>query len=42
MEWGEAVGRETMRTGGKVLTDIVARKSTDDMSAGDIVSKHVT
>jgi len=34
-----AVGRETMRTGGKILTDIAER---DDVSAGYIVSKHVT
>jgi len=33
------LGRETLRTGGKILIDIAAR---DDVSAGDIVSKHVT
>jgi len=36
------VGRETLRTGGKILTDFAARKSTDAVSAADIVSKHVT
>jgi len=37
------VGRETLLTGGKILTVIAARKSTDDGTcAGDIVSKHVT
>ena len=35
----KAVGRETLRTGGKILTDIAAR---DEVSAGDIVSKQVT
>jgi len=35
----KALGRETLRTGGKILTDIAAR---DDVNAGDIVSKHVT
>ena len=35
----KTLSRETLRTGGKLLTDIAAR---DDMSAGDIVSKHVT
>jgi len=35
----KAVGRQTLRTGGKILTDIAAR---DDVSDGDIVSKHVT
>jgi len=38
----KAVGRETLRTGGKIVTDIAARKSIDDVSAGDIVSKYVT
>ena len=39
----KAVGRETLRTGGKVLTDIAERKSTDNApSAGDIACKHVT
>jgi len=33
------VARETLYTGGKVLTDIA---EYDDMSSGDIVSKHVT
>ena len=35
----KAVGRETLRTGGKILTDIAAR---DEVSAGDIISKQVT
>jgi len=36
------VGSETLRTVGKILTDIVERKATDvdAPSAGDIVSKH--
>jgi len=38
----KAVGHETLRTGGKIPTDIATRKSIDDLSAGDIVSKHVT
>jgi len=38
----KAVGRETLRTGAKILTDIAERKPTDAMTAGDIVSKHVT
>jgi len=33
------VGRETLRTGGKILSDIAERY---DVSVGDIVSKHVT
>ena len=33
------MGRETLRTGGKILTDIA---KCDDVSAGDKVSKHVT
>jgi len=33
------LGHETLRTGGKILTDIGA---CDDVRAGDIVSKHVT
>ena len=33
------MGRETLRTGGKILTDIAAR---DEVSAGDIISKQVT
>ena len=36
------MGRETLRTGDKILTDIAARNSTDDVSTGDIVPKHVT
>jgi hypothetical protein len=35
------VGRETLRTGGKILTDI-AKNNSPDISARDIVSKHVT
>jgi len=38
----KAVGRETLRTGGKTLTDIAERNHTDTMTAGDIVSKHAT
>ena len=39
----KAVGRETLRTGGKILTDIAERSPTDTTTtAGDIVSKHVT
>jgi len=34
----KAVGCKMLRTSGKILTDIAAR---DDVSAGDIVSKHV-
>jgi hypothetical protein len=37
----KAVGRHTLRTGGKILTDIAVNKSPD-VSASDIVSKHVT
>jgi len=38
-----AVGHETLRTGGKFLPNITAGKSTDDeTSAGDRVSKHIT
>jgi hypothetical protein len=36
----KAVGRETLRTGGKILSDIAVNKSPD-VSAGDIVSKYV-
>ena len=41
--WSEAkaLGRETLCAAGKILTAIAARKSTDDVSAGDIVSEHV-
>jgi hypothetical protein len=35
------VGRETFRTGGKILTDIAEIKSTE-LSPKDILSKHVT
>jgi len=38
----KAVGRETLRTGGKILADIAERSPTDTTTAGDIVSKHVT
>ena len=38
----KAVDRETLPTGGKILTDIAARKSSNDVSAGDIMSKRVT
>jgi len=37
----KAVVRETLRTGGKILTDIAVNKS-HDVSPKDIVSKHVT
>jgi len=35
------VSLKTLRTAGKILTDIAASKSTEDASAGDIVFKHV-
>jgi len=38
----KAVGREKLRTGGKILTDIAERSPTDTATAGDIVSKHMT
>jgi len=38
----KGVCRETLRTGGKILIYIAEYKSSDDVSAGDIVSKHVT
>ena len=37
----KAVARETLRTGGKILTDIAENKSSE-LSPKDIVSKHVT
>jgi hypothetical protein len=37
----KAVGRETLRTSGKILTNIAENKSPD-VSAGDIVSRHVS
>ena len=37
----KAVGRETLRTGGKILTDIAENKSPEVRPRG-IVSKHVT
>ena len=37
----KAVVRETLRTGGKILTDITENKSPE-LSPKDIVSKHVT
>jgi len=39
---GKAVGHETLRTGGKILTDIAERSLTDSTSSGDIVSKLAT
>ena len=36
-----ACGRETLRTGGKILSDIAENKSPE-VSAGDIISRHVT
>ena len=41
MEWAKAVGRETLRTGGNILTDIAENKSPE-LSPNDIGSKHVT
>jgi len=39
----KTVGLETLRTDGKILTDIAELNSTDNApSAGDIVSKHET
>jgi len=38
----KAVGRETLRTDGKILTDIAESSPTDVTTVGDIVSKHVT
>jgi len=35
------LGSETLRTSGKILTDIAERSPTDTTSAGDKVSKHV-
>ena len=42
--WSEAkaVGRENLRIGDKILTDIATRMYTADVSTGDIVSKHVS
>ena len=37
----KAVSRETLRTGGKILTDIAENKSPE-LSPKDIVSKHVS
>ena len=37
----KAFGRETLPSGGEILTYIVARKSIDEVSSGDRVSKHV-
>ena len=37
----KAFGRETLRTGGKILSDIAENKSPE-VSAGDIISRHVT
>ena len=42
MERDQVSGLEMLLAGGKILTDIAARKSNDDVSAGDIVSKHLT
>ena len=41
MARAKAVGRETLRTGGKMLTDIAENKSPE-LSHKDIVSKQVT
>ena len=38
---GKAVFRETLRTGGKILTDIAGDR-LPQLSPKDIVSKHVT
>jgi len=37
----QAFGREMLRTGGKILSDIEENRSAD-VSDGDIVSRHVT
>jgi hypothetical protein len=37
----KAVGRETLRTGGQILADM-AENTSPDVSAKDIVSKHVS
>ena len=37
----KALGRESFRTGGKILSDIAENRSPE-VSAGDIVSRHVT
>ena len=39
--WAKTVGRETMRTGGMILTDIAENKSPE-LSTKNIVSKYVT
>src|SRR5215468_6659971 len=36
----KVVGRETLRTGGKIL-QVIADNSSPDVKAGDIVSKHI-
>jgi len=36
------VARETLHTGGKILTDIAERSPTETTTAVDIVSKHMT
>jgi hypothetical protein len=41
VERGKAVSRETLRTSGKILSDI-AEINSPEVSAGDIVSKLVT
>ena len=35
------MGSETLRTGGKILTDIAERSPTDTATAGDILAKHM-
>ena len=36
------MGRETLPTDGKIVTDNASSKSTVNVSAGDMVSKHIT
>jgi len=40
VDWAKAVGRETLRTGGKMLTDI-SKIMSPDVRTEDIISKHV-
>ena len=38
----KTLGRESLRTGGKILSDISENKSSSTPSHGDIVSRHLT
>jgi hypothetical protein len=38
----KAVGRESLRTGGKILSDIAANKASDVEGVRDILAKHVS